>query len=127
MLGHLSKLDTHARERLILTIKKAPKAASKVPEPVEFSSRLKYRKAMIEHVASEAKAVVRDSMSKLEEIGLSIKTGPLASSIIVEGTAEQLTRALQEDDVENASLDEEITLIKPVEVDDTNTHDEGES
>ena len=48
ILGHLSKLDPHALERLILTVKKSSVAASRAPDPDEFSSRLEYRKAMIE-------------------------------------------------------------------------------
>jgi len=38
----------------------------------------------------------------------------LATSIVVEGTAEQLMKALDDENVESATFDEEISLIKPV-------------
>ena len=52
--------------------------------------------------------------SKLSRHGLVVRSHPLTNTIVVEGAASQLAFALNDESVETAAFDDELTLIEPI-------------
>jgi hypothetical protein len=113
VLEHLSKLEAGARERVILTLRGISEEGSEIPSPDDYATRKDYRKALIEHATSKSLDATQNAISRLKRTGALVWSGPLSTSVIVEGTLEQLAEALDDDDVEAASLDERLDLIEP--------------
>ena len=59
-------------------------------------------------------ACVAKVASKLSRHGLVVRSHPLTNTIVVEGAASQLAFALNDESVETAAFDDELTLIEPI-------------
>jgi len=112
----LARLDAGAHMKVVLNLRKAAvdDPATPAPRPEQFGSRVEYRKAAVAHQKAHSEAGIRNSLSRLQALGLETRPSPLSGTVVAEGTAEQLIRALDDDCVEAAAFDEEITLIRPV-------------
>ena len=104
--------DDHLR--VVVTIRED--AVEVVPtDPTEFPTREAYRHALIERQAAKTSASGATELARrFRAIGLSAVTGPLSYSLVLEGRPETLSKALEDDAVENAVIDDRIELIRPV-------------
>lgn len=108
----------NATERLI--IQTAPAAAQAAPPtPDQFASRVEYRKALIAHEQSKGAPGLDDLVERLNALGLETTVSAPSQTVIAEGAPDALSRALEEEGVEDAEIDAPISLIRPVPPDST--------
>ena len=102
-----------ARMRLVLGLASPSGRVVKVVQ-ASFKDRTEYRKALVERKRHMQEAYVAKVASKLSRHGLVVRSYPLTNTIVVEGAASQLAFALNDESVETAAFDDELTLIEPI-------------
>ena len=99
--------------RFVLTIREEMEETPP-PDPAKFASRVEYRRALIDQkTASSAASGTEELAERFSQMGLKAIPGLLSQTIVVEGSAEALSKALANDAVTNAYPDDEIELIRP--------------
>lgn len=104
------------RRRLVLGLTTPSDIPGEVG-PAKFKSRTEYRRALIDSQSGAQRAHVETVASNLSQYVVVVHAYALTNTVVVEGSASQLTRALNHACVETASFDEEITLIEPLKTD----------
>lgn len=82
--------------------------------PTQFSSRVDYRKALIERQASRNSAETGSTIDQLKELSLKVRGGKLTRAVVVEGSAAMIAKALKLRGVRSATLDQKLDAPRPV-------------
>lgn len=124
LLEERSSVSDEDHLRLVVTIRED--TFQGVPtDPTQFPTRAAYRQALVERQAANTSAsAAAELAARFRAIGLSAVTGPLSHSVVVEGRPATLSRALEDDAIENAVLDDQIELIRPVKVENQRGDDD---
>ena len=104
----------HQPLSLVLQIKVGQLNEHSFPAVDQFSSRLEYRQALISRQSTIAASEVRAAEKRFRKIGLKTRVGTLTKTVVVEATVDLLEKALADESVESAAIDEELSLIRPV-------------
>ena len=110
----LNKLPVDESQRLIIhtkSLKISPVSVS----PDSYSSRLEYRKAMINVEKKKEKPSFEALLEKLGALSLTLIPFRQSNMIVLEGVPGELMKAMEYSEVERAFFDEEIELIRPFE------------
>jgi hypothetical protein len=74
-------------------------------KPSQFSSRLAYRKALIDQRRSSLSISIGPTIQSLRELSLEVHGGQSTRAVVVEGSASNIDRGLQLPGVRSAALD----------------------
>lgn len=121
-LPKADKCDPRLRERLeagdptllraIVKLETPTDANSEAPSPQlrpsDFPTNREYRKALIERRRSEILGAQRSFRARLDELGVTVKGEGLLGLIVVEGEADALREALDDDRVVSATMDQVV-------------------
>jgi len=98
----LSPVEEAGRER-----------GDQAPDPSQFSSRVDYRRALIEHRQVQLADDIDPTLQALRDMSLTPRGGMIGPVVVIEGTAGQIVASLDLPGVRHASLDRPIILIEP--------------
>ena len=81
--------------------------------PEQFASYPDYRLALLKRREAQVAQEIKDAVEKLQQFHLSMHIGSLSRNIIVEGAAREILRMLDLPEVQHASLDQPVILMRP--------------
>jgi hypothetical protein len=83
------------------------------PSPEQFSDRVSYRQAIIQHQQVHQGQNLEKAIGELKRLSLDVQGGAISPVVVVTGSAKDIARALDLPNVTHASLDREINVTQP--------------
>ncbi|NUN95490.1 MAG: hypothetical protein HUU16_04900 [Candidatus Omnitrophica bacterium] len=105
--------DEPIRALMLLGGSSSTTSVETVEEGRDSTDRVTLRKRLIEARGKELQGEIGTTLDKLRELSLSPRGGRVLHTVVVEGPAQSIVKALEMSEVQHATLDRKVRVVHP--------------